>query len=74
MISPSARAKVSAPGAPRRLMLAHDIPLDLIVTLDRTIACPRHHERPTGILWCALLEEKIAEIPVLARLARAGRR
>ena len=55
-------------------MLAHDIPLDLIVTPDDTIACPRHHKRPTGILWSALPEEKIAEIPVLARLARAGRR
>ena len=55
-------------------MLAHDIPLDLIVTPDDTIACPRHHKRPTGILWSALPAERIAEIPVLARLARAGRR
>jgi 5-formyltetrahydrofolate cyclo-ligase len=55
-------------------MLAHDIPLDLIVTPEDTIACPRRHKRPTGILWSALPEEKIAEIPVLARLVRAGRR
>ena len=54
-------------------MLAHDIPLDLIVTPDDTIVCPCHHKRPTGILWSALPEEKIAEIPVLARLAPAGR-
>ena len=55
-------------------MLGHDIPLDLIATPDDTIACPRHHERPRGIIWSALPEEKIAEIPVLARLARARRR
>jgi 5-formyltetrahydrofolate cyclo-ligase len=54
-------------------MLAHDIPLDLIATPDKLIACARRHKRPEGILWSALPEEKIAEIPVLARLARAGR-
>ena len=54
-------------------MLAHDIPLDLIATPDKLRACPRRHKRPEGILWSALPEEKIAEIPVLARLARAGR-
>jgi 5-formyltetrahydrofolate cyclo-ligase len=53
-------------------MLAHDIPLDLIATPDKLIACPRRHKRPAGILWSALPEEKIAEIPVLARLARRG--
>jgi 5-formyltetrahydrofolate cyclo-ligase len=52
-------------------MLAHDIPLDLIATPDGTIACPRHHTRPRGILWADLPDEKIAAIPVLARLARA---
>src|SRR5262245_45630071 len=55
-------------------MLAHDIPLDLIVTPDGAIACPRRHERPAGLLWNVLSEEKIAEIPVLARLARSRRR
>jgi 5-formyltetrahydrofolate cyclo-ligase len=53
-------------------MLAHDIPLDLIATPDKLIACPRRHKRPAGILWSALPEEKIAEIPALARLARRG--
>jgi 5-formyltetrahydrofolate cyclo-ligase len=55
-------------------MFAHDIPLDLIVTPDETIACPRLHKRPEGNLGGALTEETIAEIPILARLARAGRR
>ena len=55
-------------------MLGHDIPLDLIATPDEAIACPRHHARPTGIIWSTLPEEKIDEIPVLARLTRARRR
>ena len=54
-------------------MLAHDIPLDLIVTPEETIRCPRRHRRPGGIVWRALTEEKIAEVPPLARLARGGR-
>jgi len=54
-------------------MFAHDIPLDLIVTPEDTIAAPRRHTRPEGILWSILPEEKIAEIPVLARLAQAAR-
>ena len=53
-------------------MLAHDIPLDLIAVPDEVIACPRHHKRPGGIIWSALPEEKVAEIPVLARLRRTS--
>ncbi len=53
-------------------MLAHDIPVDLIVTPTEAIACPRRHPRPVGIRWAELAEEKIREIPVLQRLA--GRR
>ena len=52
-------------------MLSHDVPLDLFVTPDATIRCLRRHRRPLGIVWQALSEEKIAEVPVLARLARA---
>ena len=55
-------------------MLAHDIPLDVIVTPDESILCPRRHRRPSGIIWNALPTEKIAEIPVLARLARGRAR
>jgi 5-formyltetrahydrofolate cyclo-ligase len=51
-------------------MLAHDIPLNVIVTPDESISCPRRHRRPKGIIWTALPTEKIAEIPVLAHLAR----
>jgi len=55
-------------------MLPHDIPLDLIVTPEETIRCPRRHRRPRGIMWSALTDEKIAEVPLLARLARGKRR
>ncbi len=55
-------------------MLAHDIPLDVIVTPDESVLCPRRHRRPRGIIWTALPTEKITEIPVLARLARGRAR
>jgi 5-formyltetrahydrofolate cyclo-ligase len=55
-------------------MLAHDIPVDVIVTPDESIPCPRRHRRPMGIIWTALPPEKIAEIPVLDRLARGRAR
>src|SRR5215475_3448145 len=48
-------------------MLGHDIPLDLIAMPDAIIACPRRHPRPRGVLWPALTDEKIAEIPALTR-------
>ncbi|HZQ83424.1 MAG TPA: 5-formyltetrahydrofolate cyclo-ligase [Acidimicrobiales bacterium] len=47
---------------------AHDVPLDLIVTPDRVIAC-RRRKRPVEIRWDELTEEKIAAIPILRRLA-----
>lgn len=49
-------------------MRPHDIPLDYIVTPEETIRCPRRHPRPNGILWAELPPEKIAEIPLLAKL------
>jgi 5-formyltetrahydrofolate cyclo-ligase len=42
----------------------HDFRVDLIVTLDETIAPPRH-PRPPGILWEHLSDEKIGAVPVL---------
>jgi 5-formyltetrahydrofolate cyclo-ligase len=51
-------------------MLVHDIPLDVIVTPDEVIRCPRRHPRPRGIAWASLSADKIAEVPLLARLAR----
>ena len=54
-------------------MLPHDIPLDYVVTPTSTIACRHRYARPRGIRWDALTEEKTAEVPLLARLARRVR-
>ncbi|HET7875745.1 MAG TPA: 5-formyltetrahydrofolate cyclo-ligase [Methylomirabilota bacterium] len=51
-------------------MLAHDIPLDYLVTPDQVIRCARAHPRPRGILWDALPPDKREAIPLLARLFR----
>lgn len=54
-------------------LAGHDIPLDFIITPERTIDCrSRHRPRPAiGIRWEDLTEEKIAAIPLLSAL-RAG--
>ncbi|MFB6218005.1 MAG: 5-formyltetrahydrofolate cyclo-ligase [Halobacteriaceae archaeon] len=46
---------------------AHDVPLDLIVTPERTLR-PERGARPAGIRWAELDEERREEIPVLERL------
>jgi len=48
---------------------AHDVPLDLIVTPERTIRTETPFERPSGIDWDALDAERLDEIPVLAERA-----
>ncbi|MFO8115094.1 MAG: 5-formyltetrahydrofolate cyclo-ligase [Halorubrum sp.] len=48
---------------------AHDVPLDLIVTPERTIRTETPYERPSGIDWDALGPERLDEIPVLAERA-----
>ena len=50
-------------------MLTHDVPLDHIATPDGVIACRKRYRRPRGIVWPVLEPEKIAEVPLLARLA-----
>ncbi|HVL99030.1 MAG TPA: 5-formyltetrahydrofolate cyclo-ligase [Egibacteraceae bacterium] len=50
-------------------MGGHDVPVDLVVTPDEVIVCDRAHPRPSGIAWDDLTDEKIAAIPLLARLA-----
>jgi len=54
-------------------MTRHDVPLDFIVTPDEIIATARAFERPPGILWEELDEEKLRAIPVLLRLRPEGR-
>ncbi|QLG28038.1 5-formyltetrahydrofolate cyclo-ligase [Halorarum halophilum] len=46
---------------------AHDVPLDLICTPERTIRAERG-ARPDSVDWDALGEGKLSEIPVLQRL------
>ncbi|MFB6121550.1 MAG: 5-formyltetrahydrofolate cyclo-ligase [Halobacteriaceae archaeon] len=48
---------------------AHDVPLDVVVTPERTIETETPHDRPAGVDWGALSDERVAEMPVLARLA-----
>ncbi|WP_332899914.1 5-formyltetrahydrofolate cyclo-ligase [Haladaptatus sp. CMSO5] len=45
---------------------AHDVPMDCIVTPERVIR-PTGGQKPAGIDWALLDEERIAEIPVLKR-------
>ena len=48
----------------------HDIHVDLIATPDGVIACPRPRgHRLPSLDWAQLTEDKIAAIPLLARLA-----
>lgn len=46
----------------------HDVPVDLVVTPDEAIRCTGR-ERPAGIRWDHLTQEKVAAIPLLAALA-----
>lgn len=59
-------AQVADPG--ELPMTSHDVPLNLIVTPERTIRCDGPYARPTGVLWGELTEEKMAAIPLLRRL------
>ncbi len=47
---------------------AHDVALDVIVTADEVIRCERDERRGGRLVWEELTEEKIAAIPLLARL------
>ncbi|WP_158058496.1 5-formyltetrahydrofolate cyclo-ligase [Halorussus halophilus] len=44
---------------------AHDVPMDLVVTPTRTIRTETEYERPSGVFWDDLSDERLAEIPVL---------
>lgn len=46
----------------------HDVPMDLVVTPERTVETETPYARPDGVDWDALSEARIAEIPVLERL------
>ena len=46
----------------------HDVPMDLVVTPERTIETDRREDRPTGIEWSRLDAATIKAIPILQRL------
>ncbi|MFB6195544.1 MAG: 5-formyltetrahydrofolate cyclo-ligase [Haloplanus sp.] len=46
----------------------HDVPMDLVITPERTVHTGAG-SKPSGIRWDALDDERIAEIPILRRLA-----
>ncbi|MEZ3165485.1 5-formyltetrahydrofolate cyclo-ligase [Halorubrum sp. RMP-47] len=48
---------------------AHDVPLDLVVTPQRTLRTETTYARPDGVDWNALDAEKLSEIPVLSERA-----
>jgi 5-formyltetrahydrofolate cyclo-ligase len=57
-----------------RISLApHDIPVDFIVTPDKSIATKTRLSRPRGIYWDYLDEEKIAAIPLLKKMQSGSR-
>jgi len=45
---------------------AHDVPMDYVVTPERTVETDTPYPRSDGIDWAALDEDRLAEIPVLA--------
>jgi 5-formyltetrahydrofolate cyclo-ligase len=52
-------------------MTAHDVPVDLIVTPERTIRTRGKGAKPRGIRWAELTDAQIAAMPVLrAQAAR----
>ena len=46
----------------------HDVSMDLLVTPERVIQPAGNDDKPTGIRWDELSDERIAELPVLSRL------
>ena len=67
---PSPIANAAALPEPDR----HDVPLDLVVTPERTIRAGQPADRPPGVDWDALDRERLDEIPVLAERAPDARR
>ena len=64
-----ADADLSDPDADLPPPDAHDVPLDLVVTPERTVRTDTPYARPDGVDWDALDAEKLSEIPVLAERA-----
>lgn len=46
----------------------HDLPVDYVITPTRIIKCEKVYEKPKGILWDLLPNEKLNKIPILQEL------
>jgi len=46
-------------------MTDHDIPLNAIITPEKVISLRPRYQKPRGIYWDNLSQEKIKSIPVL---------
>lgn len=46
-----------------------DVPIDLVCTPERTLRADTPSRKPAGVDWEALGEDRLAEIPILQRLA-----
>ena len=64
--------EVQVVGTGRVPVTAHDFGLDLIVTPERAIVCPRRRRRGVVVRWDELTDEKVASIPVLQQLRAAS--
>ncbi len=51
-------------------MTRHDVPVDIILTPTEIIKTDRKYEKPKGIYWDELPENKITSIPILLKLRR----
>jgi len=52
-------------------MTRHDVPVDIILTPTDIIKTNRKYEKPRGIYWDELPEDKITSIPILLKLRRS---
>lgn len=48
----------------------HDVPVDIIVTPTQVIRVTQSRDKPRGIIWEALTDEKISEIQLLGELLK----
>jgi 5-formyltetrahydrofolate cyclo-ligase len=53
---------------------AHDVAMDYVVTPERTVETETPYDRPTGVDWDALSDDRLAAMPVLAGRAPTDRR
>ncbi|WP_458189445.1 5-formyltetrahydrofolate cyclo-ligase [Haladaptatus sp. NG-WS-4] len=47
---------------------AHDVPMDVVITPERVVRTGTEFDRPSGVRWGELPDEKLEEIPLLQRL------